>query len=69
MDILTPTPEKPHSVKRLIGAIIIGVGGMLLLNQLMTELSPPTTADQDRNLRPTEHRNLPATRTPRVVEV
>ena len=38
----TPSPSKkePHKILRLIGALIIAVGGMLLLNQLISPEAP-----------------------------
>lgn len=69
MDTPTPNTDTSQSVKRLVGALIIGIGGLLLLDQLMAQLAPETTAEREDGLHQIDHRSPPpAGRQMRIVE-
>jgi len=68
MDTPTPDRDSTRGIRRLIGASIIGIGGMLLLNQFMMQFAPDTTAERADELRQIEHRAPPSAYRTRIVE-
>lgn len=52
----TPTPSRKKSVKHLIGALVAGIGGLILLNQFMAQLAPDATAEHQDGLQQINHR-------------